>query len=266
MMLIGGRSGVGAICGHHIGARGGGIIGVQRRRSTGMVPVVKPRGIHVLTIDAGLAEGADPIGVSKALRRAVMARAQQVLGDSALPSFFSGHGLDGGPAKSELDPHLAFAFDPAGARLLVVAPHVLDRREATTDELAALGVLEQALRDFHELRAGLAGFLKVRATIADSTTDPLLAASRTWESLSPYHVTRHAKKVRADEALAIDLRAECRRLGLPAPRVKVTEWRGVSGVGLVGHARLTFEVAVQGPLLLGRCRHTGGGVFAAVSR
>lgn len=232
-----------------------------------MAPVVKARGIHVLKIEAGLAEDIDPMGVAKALRRAVMARAQEVLGAStALPAFFSGHGLDGGPARSELHPHLAFAFDPRGARLLVVAPHVLDRREATREEFDALEVLEEALRGFHELRAGRAGFLKVRATIVDPAADPLLAASRTWESLTTYDVTRHAKRVRADEALATDLRAECRRIGLPLPHVAVTEWRGVPGVGLIGHARLTFDVAIQGPLFLGRSRHMGGGLFAALTR
>jgi CRISPR-associated protein Csb2 len=232
-----------------------------------MAPVVKARGVHVFTVGAGLAEQADAIGIARALRRAVMARTQAVLGDSTvLPAFFSGHEPDGAPAKSQLHPHVAFVFDPRGARLLVVAPHVLDRREATRDEVANLSVLEEALRDFHELRAGTAGLLKVRATIADRTTDPLLVASRTWESSTSYHVTRHAKKVGADEALAIDLRAECRRIGLPAPHVEWTECRGVPGVGLVGWARLAFEVAVEGPLLLGRCRHTGSGLFAAVTR
>ena len=232
-----------------------------------MAPVVKALGIHVFTIDAGLAEHADPMGGARALRRAVMARVQEVLGDStALPAFFGGHESDGAPAKSQLHPHLAFVFDPRRARLLVVAPHVLDRREATSDEFAHLRVLEEALRGFHELRAGPVGFLKVRATTADRATDPLLIASRTWESLTPYHVTRHTKKVGADEALAIDLRAECRRVDLPVPHVESTECRGVPGVGLVGQARLGFEVAVEGPLLLGRCRHMGGGLFAAVTR
>jgi len=229
-----------------------------------MAPVLEARGIHVFTIDAGLTEHADPMAVARALRRAVMARVQEVLGYArALPAFFSGHEPDGAPAKSQLHPHLAFVFDPRRARFLLVAPHVLDRREATRDEVANLRILEEALRGFRELRAGTAGLLKVRATIADRTTDPLLLASQTWESLTPYHVTRHAKKVGADQALAIDLRAECRRVGLPLPHVEWTECRGVAGVGLVGHARLVFEVAVEGPVLLGRCRHIGGGLFVS---
>jgi len=244
------------------------VIGDGRFLGLGVLaPLVKAWGIHVFTVEAGLTEHADPMAVARALRRAVMARVQRVLGEStALPAFFSGHEPDGALARSQLHPHLAFVFDPGRARLLVVAPHVLDRREATTDELAHLRVLEEALRGFYELRAGTAGLLTVRAAIPDRTTDPLLVASRTWESLTPYHVTRHTKKVGADEALAIDLRAECRRVGLPVPHVESTECRGVPGVGLVGHARLAFEPAIEGPVLLGRCRHMGGGLFAAATR
>lgn len=232
-----------------------------------MAPVVKAWGIHVLQIDAGLQEHAEPMAVTRALRRAVMARVQAVVGDStALPPFFSGHGPDGTPAKSQTHTHLAFVFDPHRPRLLVVAPHVLDRREATRDESANLRILEKALRGFHEIRAGTAGFLNVRAATADRAADQLLAASRTWESLTPYHVTRHTKNVGTDEALAIDLRAECRRVGLPMPDIETIECRGVTGIGLAGRARLAFAVAIEGPLLLGRSRYAGGGLFAVVTR
>jgi CRISPR-associated protein Csb2 len=96
----------------------------------------------------------------------------------------------------------------------------------------------------------------------DADADPLFAASRTWESVTPYQVTRHAKQVGAAEALSADLRAECHRHGLPEPRVTPRELRGVPGLGLGGRARLTFEVAVDGHIVLGRSRHLGGGLFA----
>jgi CRISPR-associated protein Csb2 len=38
---------------------------------------------------------------------------------------------------------------------------------------------------------------------------------------------------------------------------------GKSGMGLFGEMRLKFRAAVEGPLLLGRDRHFGGGLFAA---
>jgi hypothetical protein len=100
----------------------------------------------------------------------------------------------------------------------------------------------------------------------DRHTDLLFAASRTWETVTPYQVTRHAKRMSAYEVLALDLRAECRRRRLPDPQVAVLGCCGTSGSGLAGHARLTFDVAVSGPVLLGRGRHLGSGLFKSIMR
>jgi CRISPR-associated protein Csb2 len=35
-------------------------------------------------------------------------------------------------------------------------------------------------------------------------------------------------------------------------------------MGLCGEARITFDNGVRGPILLGRTRHFGGGLFAAI--
>ncbi len=229
-----------------------------------MAPVSHTPGIHVFAIEAGLLDAPVPEQVSRALRRAVMARAQGVLGPSErLPAFFSGHEHNGSPVRSERTSHLSFVFDEPRGRLLVVAPHVLDRREPTREEKKNLAVLDQALEDTWELRAGLAGHLRLRAMPLDLDTDPLTVPSRTWESSTMYCATRHAKKVTAADALCADIRAECRRRGLPEPAVTVLETRGMSGVGLMGRARLFFQVAVPGPIFLGRSRYSGGGVFAA---
>lgn len=225
------------------------------------VPDIVP-GAHAFAIVDGVVGQPDPLEVARALRRAVMARVQQTLGDSqGISPFFSGHERNGAPAKSERHPHLTFVFDFAGDRLLVLAPHVVDRRAATPDEYSDLKRLDGALRGMRELRAGLAGALKIRMTTIDTDMDPLFAASRAWESVTPYRVTRHARGVGAEETLAMDLRAECRRRGLPVPRVQPIECRGLPGVGLEGRARLDFGVVVQGPLVLGKSRHNGGGVF-----
>jgi CRISPR-associated protein Csb2 len=80
--------------------------------------------------------------------------------------------------------------------------------------------------------------------------------------VTPYQVTRHMKQVGAMVALSADLRMECRRRGLPEPRITPRGLRGVPGLGLIGSARLTFEVAVEGPIILGRSCHLGGGLFA----
>jgi hypothetical protein len=70
------------------------------------------------------------------------------------------------------------------------------------------------------------------------------------------------KGISAAEAFATDLRLECGRRGLPNVRVTPGESRGVPGRGLAGTARLEFNVAVEGPILLGRSRYFGGGLFA----
>lgn len=82
------------------------------------------------------------------------------------------------------------------------------------------------------------------------------------ENVTLYQVTRRTKQVGPAEALSADIRAECRRRGLLEPRVTPRDLRGLPGLGLVGNARLTFEAAVEGPIVLGRSRHLGGGLFA----
>jgi CRISPR-associated protein Csb2 len=228
-----------------------------------MAPVQQTQGIHAFLIETGLAATLQLAEVTRALRRAVMARVQRVLGSrTSLPAFFTGHERDGSLAKTERHPHLTFVFDPESARLLIVAPHVTDRRVPTREEIRHLRDLDLALREFRELRAGSSGYLMLRASSINTNADPLLTASRIWESVTPYQVTRHTKQVGAAEALSGDLTAECRRRGLPDPQVIPRDPRGVPGVGLVGEAKLTFEVAVEGPIILGRSRHLGGGLFA----
>ena len=85
-----------------------------------------------------------------------------------------------------------------------------------------------------------------------------------WETVTPYVVTRHAKGLSASEAVVADVRAECHRLRLPEPTVEPHSVRGVPRVGLVGSIRLTFGETVPGPILLGRTRYFGGGLFRPV--
>lgn len=230
-----------------------------------MAPVRRSKGVHAFVIEGGLAATPHPTEVARALRRAVMARVQELLGATVtLPTFFSGHERDGSPARMERSSHLTFLFDPGSlepARLLIVAPHIVERRDPTREEARHLQDLDAAMAAFRELRAGSSGRLALRAGVIDTDQDPLFSPSRTWESVTPYHVTRHAKRIGASDALAADLHAECRRCGLPEPRVSPRYPRGVPGVGLLGLARLTFEVAVGGPIVLGRSRHLGGGLF-----
>lgn len=243
------------------------VIGDGRFLGLGLLaPIHETIGLHTFVIEAGLAERAEAGDLTRALRRAVMARVQEVLGPrTALGAYFSGHDERGAePARDAERPHLFFASDRSRQRLLVVAPHVLERREPTGWERDQLAILGEALEGLHELRAGPAGLLALRQAPFDAEADPLAGVAHTWRTLTPYQVNRHAKKLGALEAVADDVRIECVRRGLPEPRVTTLAARGLVGIGLVGEVELEFPRAVSGPLLLGRSRHLGGGLFVAV--
>jgi len=226
-----------------------------------MEPVRSVEGVFAFDVLDGLSNDAEPGEIARALRRALLARVQEVLGARAtLPDYVSGHDGDGGPAQ---DAHLSFAYDPVASRLMVIAPHLVERREPSSTEMRLLQLVENALHDFCELRAGRSGLLSLGRTLVDFDADPLFVASRKWRTVTPYVVTRHAKSVTAQEALEADLREECRRRMLPRPAsIAVRSSRGVPRVGLLGEIELVFEQAVRGPVLLGRDRHFGGGLFA----
>lgn len=227
-----------------------------------MAPLPIVPGIHTFVVESGLVKEPDPIEMARAFRRAVMARAQVELGDKAvLPPFFTGHEPTGAPARSESNPHLFFLFVPDSSRLMVISPHIVERRESKKMEREYLHVLDKALSGLCELRAGSMGRLTLRAISTDLDMNPLFTASQVWDSVTSYSVTRHIKQSNATAALSMDLLAECCRRGLPKPVVIPGEVRGIPGAGLSGVARLTFPVPVQGPLILGRNRYLGGGLF-----
>ncbi len=225
-----------------------------------MAPAIPARGVYAFAVASGLVGSPDPEDLAKALRRAVMARVQEQE-EEGIPAFFSGHEADGSPARGLRTSHLAFAFDPAQARLLVIAPHVLDRRPPTPGEAKKLATLDRALEGLRELRAGQAGVLSLRPALVEMDNDPLWAPSRVWCSLTPYRVTRHLRAANAREALARDIEAQLRVREFPKAEVTVLECQGVRGRGLEGTAALKFKVAVAGPVLLGRSRFLGGGIF-----
>jgi CRISPR-associated protein Csb2 len=226
--------------------------------------VRRTEGTFAFVIADGLTDKAEPLALTRALRRAVMARAQAKIGERAtLPPFFTGHATDGAPSRTGQHEHLAFIFDAPRKRLLIVAPHILERRQASKLERGYLQTLEGALEDFRELRAGAAGKPALVPGALDFSGDPLLARSSLWESLTPYRVTRHAKLNDVAAALEADLLTECLRAGLPRPMIEIVKAFGRPGEGLFGLVKLSFRVAVTGPILLGRDRHFGGGLFVA---
>lgn len=214
-----------------------------------------PSHVFALAIEDGLADGTDPEELARALRRAMLARMQRVIGRGRLSPYLTGHNASGDPTTKL---HLGFAFDPTGRRLLVVAPavHGRDRDHIKT--------VETALQGFDDLRAGFAGRLRLRSTTVDDSADPLIAPATQWTTVTPYDVTRHGR-AGATQSVIDDVLSECRRAHLPVPVVDVRNVRGVPGRGLRGDVRLRFASAVRGPIMLGRTRFLGGGLFLGLA-
>lgn len=242
------------------------LIGDGRFLGLGLMAPVKisPR-VHAFEIEDGLENRAESNQVTYALRRAVMARVQKVIGErSFMPSFFTGHERDGSTVRGGRETHLLFAFDPSVPRILVIAPGASNRHLPKGRYQEHLKTLDKSLAGFNVLRAGRAGCLILKPQVIETEHDSLFQRACVWESVTPYAATRHVKQKSAFEALAEDLRSECLADKLPTPEIEVLEARGIVGVGLVGRVRLRFAVAVGGPILLGKDRFQGGGLFRAV--
>lgn len=117
------------------------------------------------------------------------------------------------------------------------------------------------MEGFEELRAGEAGLLRLEAMPVDADGDPLFAISRRWTSVTPYTVERHERAGDAEMAIVMDVERALARAGLPRAQVRVDRLTSEKGTGLRAWVTLDFDVAVRGPLLLGRDRFKGGGVF-----
>ncbi len=231
-----------------------------------MAPVQRVEGIHSFAILAGLVDQDNPTALAQALRRAVMCRVQERIGRHArLPAFFSGHEPNGAPSRSGIHAHLAFAADLARHRLLIVAPHVLEGRQPMRPERQHLETLDASVADLSDLRAGAAGRLKLAWSPIHAHADPLFGAARSWESVTDYQPTRHGKRMTPNEALVSDVQSEVLRRGIAIPtHIEVIELREGPRGGLAGRLRLRFATVVSGPILIGRTRHFGGGLFSAV--
>jgi CRISPR-associated protein Csb2 len=237
------------------------VIGDGREFGLGLMePLAEASGIVAFAAESQDEGSFDAVELARAFRRAVMSRVQRRLGRESLPPFLSGHDPDGAPLRTKDSAHVAFHWDPYHRRLLLIAPHLLDHRAPTKEERKHLETLETALDGMTELLAGKCGRYEL-SRCAPSASDDYCGTSQEWAVVSPYTVTRHRKASSALEALSSDVLAECVRLQLPAPKVDVLAIRGAAGVGLQGKLRLSFPVAIEGPLVLGRSRFLGGGLF-----
>jgi CRISPR-associated protein Csb2 len=246
-----------------------------------MAPVIDTSpAVHIFAIDPA---EAPPIAAREALvhalRRAVMARVDEEFRrvrkrrHDPLPTFFTGHSADGAPARSGQHEHLFFLADDADGDgridlIAVISPRLADRttsrhRERSRDIQGYLRVLDRALTGMSVLRAGPAGAPRLSLAPEPGDDDQIFGRAKRWLSRSLYRPTRHPRTGSVDAAVAADLLAECNRRGLPRPEVEVLELAIGPRGGLAARARLRFKVAVEGPLLLGRGSHFGGGLFGA---
>ena len=125
--------------------------------------------------------------------------------------------------------------------------------------------VERALESMTVLRAGRAGRLLLAPRPVDREHDPLFTPSREWESVSDYRVNRHRRRLDDEEALTADVLAERDHIGWPVPAdVEILSARRGSRGGLSGRLRLTFAASQEGPLMIGRTAHNGGGLFATL--
>ena len=236
-----------------------------------MEPVARDHcDLFALRLDPGVRVlRADGAALLLSLRRALMALARDDRG--RVSRLFSGHEADGQPDRSPQHGHVFLAAD-AGEygqhewieRLVVAAPWRVDR--AKTPRYSAQRMFDRTVRALSDLRAGSVGRFHLVA-IPLTEGDPVMGPGTTWESVTPYLATRHAKsKSQARIAILKDLHSECARRDIPAPaRVGFSEV-SVGSKGGCPRASLTlhFATSVRGPLFLGRDSHAGGGLFHAV--
>jgi CRISPR-associated protein Csb2 len=211
----------------------------------------------------------DRVAMLRAVRRALMALSRNLTGD--VPRLFSGHEADGAPASSGQHEHvfLAGAYEDEDGRLerlIVAAPWICDRSFQSRPSDRAL--FDRVASSLAIVRAGKLGVIAFGSPAVLLTGDPLFGPAYIWESCTPYHPTRHARRGK-DTATAVvnDVISECQRRCLPRPEVGLLELRaGPNGGGIGAHVRLRFAVAVTGPIMLGQESHRGGGLFKAVRR
>jgi CRISPR-associated protein Csb2 len=225
----------------------------------------------------------DAISVGERLRQSAMSHSNRVR--SGGPSdVFSGHG----DAATKNHGHAMYlaTSDLTENRLRGRIDHLLISARAGFDDHDVLAL--QSVRklwghgghDLHLMLVGL-GTPSDFGGIASPCT-PILAESRTWESITPFVPTRHPKEVRGVEVDTIQeqIARGCEQLiGIRpvsvSPAGDAAAWlrfrrRRLQGAGRRGPdravgARLVFDRPVRGPIALGYGAHFGLGLFIAVN-
>ncbi|HWY18500.1 MAG TPA: type I-U CRISPR-associated protein Csb2 [Solirubrobacteraceae bacterium] len=206
--------------------------------------------------------------IARAFREAVLARA----GDEA-PSVLHGHGCN---------PHVAFlplanvGHSHASGQVLGVAAAI--PREVSLDDRAVIVKAVNSVDKLHNLGTG-AWRLKAGADRSVRTLAPSrwTRPARRWQSVTPVILDRHPKR-RGQEALKDALNETFVNAGMPKPEriwCSRISWQAAAVPapayaedslpdGLRVHVDVGFPEPVRGPLLVGRGRYFGVGLFAPV--
>ena len=244
------------------------IVGDGRYLGLGLMAPEKRafREAAVFTIEGDAPPAAARADILTALRRALMARDRDENG--AVSRLFSGHEASGSPAGNGAHRHIFLA---AGAnrdggrlaRLYVIRPDTADRKSRVLNDEKAR--FERVTGKLATLRAGRHGVLRLRGPAAPEPDDRLFAYSRVWTSLTDFSPTRHPRKgANVRSFLEGNIHAEVLRRGYPEPKVELLSHDTGPRGGIRARFRITFSIAVQGPLLFGRDSHMGGGLFTAI--
>jgi CRISPR-associated protein Csb2 len=210
--------------------------------------------------------------IARAFREAVLSRA----GDGA-PAILHGH---------ECNPHVAFlplanvGHMHASGQIVGVAAAIPGR--ASDTERAQIIAAVDGVTELRNL--GVEGSWRLRAarerTMRSLAPSRWIGPARRWQTVTPVILDRHPKS-RKDEAFEQALRDTFEHAVLPqAPeRLEWSEipWQAAAvpapayqghnlPEGLRIHVEAIFEQPLRGPLLVGRGRYFGVGLFAPVDR
>ena len=246
------------------------IIGDGRFSGLGlMLPVPSYRNIVAFDTRREIAPRHWP-ALLEALRRALMSLANDEYG--RVDRLFSGHERDGVPDRAGHHAHVFLAADfrlggESTTRLIVVAPWAADRRAkpSSRDDRQFIKVTQK----LRQLRTRSLG--RIEGLVAEPVEegDHLLGPARQWECETPYLATRNLKRGGdLTAALIADVTKECMGRGWPKPlEVNVSDATvGPRGGRPTAKLNLRFATAVQGPLMLGRNSHAGGGLFRTMPK
>jgi CRISPR-associated protein Csb2 len=224
------------------------------------------RGVVVFGLAAEPRISADDRGLLLgAVRRALMSLSRQP--DGGVPRLFSGHENDGRPAESGRHEHVFLSGadlneDGFIDTLIVSAPWMCDH--SMRPGHADLAVFDRVVTSLEVVRAGRLGMISLTMQPAEAENRRLMGPARIWQSHSCYHPTRPVRQ--GDDPVDVlrrDAVVECGRRGLPKPDVELLDCSSSSKGHLGAHLLLHFAVGVEGPVLLGRDSHQGGGLFLA---